>query len=128
MQMDLQMPDGNSRRGRPQRVSVIGVCHAWSVASLESEIVEWSVSRPMWHVAVLRRLAKGEVLDADDFAEIADRLASGGSWEELALEAGEMPGSNSGRGQVALRRVKVTQGVWGSETPSPQVMQRFCTR
>lgn len=62
-------------------------------------------------MAVLRRLAQGEVLLKEDFVEIADRLASGGTWNAPPLMAGEMPGSNSGRRQVAVRCLRVNHGV-----------------
>lgn len=81
------------------------------MASLESEIVQWSTSRPAWQVAVLRRLARGEALSRDDYAEIAAQLASGSELTETPLQPEEVPGAQGGRGQVSLKSLEVSLSV-----------------
>jgi len=81
------------------------------MTSLEHEIINWSKDRSAWQISVLRRLARGEVLRSDDFIEIADRLAAADNSPQPALRSDEMPGSNSGRGQIALRMIRVVRGV-----------------
>ncbi len=91
--------------------SLAPLWHAGWVASLENEIVDWSTDCPSWQISVLRRLARGEVLRAEDFIEIADRLAAADNSPQPDLRLDEMPGSNSGRSQIALRKIRVESGV-----------------
>ncbi|MBN4049569.1 hypothetical protein JYT86_00765, partial [bacterium AH-315-N03] len=43
--------------------------------TIEQEIVEWSVTRLDWQRALMRQLARGEVLGETDIASLADRMA-----------------------------------------------------
>ena len=43
---------------------------------VEEEIVEWSVGRPPWQRAVLRRIARGETLVDADYAALAEDLTA----------------------------------------------------
>lgn len=81
------------------------------MASLESEIVEWSASRPTWQIAVLRRLAGGEALSQGDYVDIARQLASGSESTETPLQPEEVPGAQGGRGQVSLKSLEVSSSV-----------------
>src|SRR5450759_3393687 len=65
--------------------------------TLGPEIVEWSGTRPAWQRAVLGRLARGAVLGAEDYADIAERLITGGAESdapvsEIDLGVGGLPG------------------------------------
>ena len=81
------------------------------MASLESEIVTWSASRPAWQIAVMRRLLRGDSLSQADFAEIASQLASGSELAETPLRPEEVPGGQKGGSQVSLRSLEVSSNV-----------------
>ena len=81
------------------------------MASLESEIVEWSASRPAWQMTVMRRLARGELLSQGDYVDIATQLASGSELAEVPLRPEEVPGGQGGGSQVSLKSLEVSSSV-----------------
>lgn len=59
----------------------------------------------------MRRLARGESLSREDYADIATQLASGRELTEPPLRLEDMPGTQEGRGQVSLRSLEVASSV-----------------
>ncbi|MCY3961023.1 MAG: AAA family ATPase [bacterium] len=81
------------------------------MVSLESEIVEWSASRPAWQISVMRRLLQGDSLSQADYVEIATQLASGSELAEVPIRLEEVLGGQGGGGQVSLKSLEVSSSV-----------------
>lgn len=59
----------------------------------------------------MRRLARGDQLSREDYADIATQLASGSELAETPLRPEEVPGAQGGRGQVSLMSLEVSSSV-----------------
>ena len=79
--------------------------------SLVQEILEWSATRPAWQRAALGRLARGDVLDAGEMAEIASRLTLGRAEPAALLSLADLGGSDASRQRVGLVSVAAISNV-----------------
>ena len=59
----------------------------------------------------MRRLARGESLGREDYADIATQLATGRELTEPPLRPEDLPGAQGGRGQVSLISLEVSSSV-----------------
>lgn len=79
--------------------------------ALEEQLVEWARECPAWHRHVLRRLARGETLAANEFTEIATRLAAGDDFDGAQFSLDDMPGVVTERRSVRLVEIRVVANV-----------------
>jgi hypothetical protein len=79
--------------------------------ALEDEIIEWAQGCPAWHRHVLRRLAHGESLGADDYERIAERLGQGDAFEESSFSLDDMPGGSGDHRSVRLVAIREVANV-----------------
>jgi energy-coupling factor transporter ATP-binding protein EcfA2 len=79
--------------------------------TLEEDIVEWAQEGPTWHRHVLRRLGQGDVFGADDFKELAGRLARGDEFEDSTFGLDDMPGAIGDARQVRLTEIREVSNV-----------------
>jgi energy-coupling factor transporter ATP-binding protein EcfA2 len=70
--------------------------------SLEEQIVEWSVSRPLWQRVVLRRVALGHVLSDKDYDALVDALLSSDEVGDANFGLEQLPQVKAGDPPIRL--------------------------
>lgn len=64
--------------------------------SIEQQIVDWALSRPLWQRSILRRIAMGESIGEQEFASIVDQIVGDGHQDEDdAFEVGDLPAAST---------------------------------
>ena len=70
--------------------------------SLEEQIVEWSVSRPTWQRAILRRVALGLALSEKDYDDLVDAILSSNQIGDTRFGLEHLPQVKAGDPPVTL--------------------------
>lgn len=74
--------------------------------TIETDIVNWARTRPAWQRAVLRRVARGDNLDDEDYRGIVDKLCEADWKGREAFEASDFPAVLPSAGQVGILAIK----------------------
>jgi len=82
------------------------------MASIEEDIVSWSISRPVWQRNLLARIARGDLIDQEWVDQLARRIvADEVTLEEPVLRLEDIPTSSSAGKRIELVSVGNLAGV-----------------
>jgi len=74
--------------------------------TIETDIVNWARTRPAWQRAILRRVARGDHLDDEDYRGIVDKLCETDWKGNEAFEVSDFPAASPSAGQVSILAIK----------------------
>jgi len=79
--------------------------------SIEQQIVEWASSRPAWQRMVLRRIARGESIGAQQLVSIADQVVDSTHGGDDSFRVDDMPAGATGGQCVRLLQIRNVRNV-----------------
>lgn len=87
--------------------------------ALEEQIIDWSASRPSWQRAVLRRVAKGEVISEREYDQIIDAVVASEEINEAKFGLAELPETSAGDAPVRLVSIASAEHVNALRSDEP---------